>query len=672
MTSPPSGGPATINGVLYQMLWSLLRALKMQVRECDRSPTDGAVERAVLVLEPREGGGDVQERTGPRRIVEQLKAKAGGGTWSLTAVVKDVLPDLYLARDPAFPDTEFRFVTEGRMGRWSEVDRFFRGLKARGKGTDLLGQLEDKRELKFQRAVPQADEEDEPSFWPLAQYTERSMFERIVEVIRDRQVRRGTKVGDKETIEQTRDGVWELLANFTFVGEQTIEAVRREVDALLLALVDADSGLAEKRDALLTGLARRATQGGAEIEAHQFLQDYALESTPLTAWVPLRDRAAAYLGGVLYRSGYNSAVDVRQEAAAELAGRWLPATPILAVAGESGAGKSWLLYAIARQVAPGQSLVVVTEATGDGDMDCQRAADIFWMRIKRNDNSLSLDRIADRRRELVQPRAEQWLTLFIDGVRSQREARQLAMQPWEEWNIRVACACLPSVAGTLKAEARGRAVIHEVADFSTEELRQYLGLRLDEGAWGRIPPDVRSTLLRPLLARLFCDLTPAGGWIPTTEYELYNRCWQRLHEGDQGDHPLDAVPLRRLALALLKGGKYPWAAAQLDAAGLDSEALARLCRVGWLQPVPPSHHQVWHDRLLNWAVAEAICEQYDSGQMDLPTLCDRLQRLLFAPADGVARPLGYVPMDVLWLLTDSARGAANAVGTIIKALEGAP
>lgn len=30
MTSPPAGGPATVNGVLYQILWSLLRALKMQ------------------------------------------------------------------------------------------------------------------------------------------------------------------------------------------------------------------------------------------------------------------------------------------------------------------------------------------------------------------------------------------------------------------------------------------------------------------------------------------------------------------------------------------------------------------------------------------------------------------------------------------------------------------
>jgi hypothetical protein len=122
------------------MLWSLLRALKMHVRECDRSSADNSVERAVLVLEPREGGGDVQERAGRRRIVEQLKAKSGGGTWSLSEVVKEVLPDLYLARDPAFPETEYRFVTEGRMGRWGEVYRFFQDLRTRGgAGADVLG-----------------------------------------------------------------------------------------------------------------------------------------------------------------------------------------------------------------------------------------------------------------------------------------------------------------------------------------------------------------------------------------------------------------------------------------------------------------------------------------------------------------------------------------------------
>jgi hypothetical protein len=667
MILPPAGGPATIYGVLYQMLWSLLRALKMNVRECHRSPTDNKIDSAILVLEPRGGGGDVQERSGRRRIVEQLKAKAAGGTWSLREVVEEVLPDLYLARATAIPETEYRFVTEGRMGGWSDVYKLFQGMTARlGARTDVIGCLDDREEVKFQRRTSALADRNDQAFWPLPKYTEKTIFERIVEEVRKRRT-----VANGETVEQTRQGVWELLANFTFIAEQTTDVVQREIDALLLALVDTDIAVAEKRDAMLTGLSRRATHGGAEIDAQQFLGEYALNSAPLTDWGLLRERAAVYLDGSLARAGYDQAVDVRRAVVAELATSWQPTVPILAISGQSGGGKSWLLYALAQYFASSHGLVIVTDATGDGDMDCQKAADIFWKRIKRNDNSLSLDRIADRRHELVQPRAEQWLTLFIDGIQSQREAKQLATQPWEDWNIRVVCTGLPSMARALKAEARDRCRLHDVSDFALAELHEYLNVRL-EGAWGRIPFDVRDTLRRPLLARLYCDLAPSEGWAPANEYELYSRCWQRLREGEQGDHPLDAVPLLRLARQVLEGGTYPWTINQLHTAGLNDEVIGRLCRAGWLQPVAPTHYQIWHDRLLNWAVAESLCAALESGEVSQADLGTRLQELYNGPTHRIARPLGYVPMDVLWLLTDSARGTGDAVDAIIEALESAP
>jgi hypothetical protein len=256
-------------------------------------------------------------------------------------------------------------------------------------------------------------------------------------------------------------------------------------------------------------------------------------------------------------------------------------------------------------------------------------------------------------------------------VRSHQEARQLAKLPWEEWQVRLACTCLPEVARTLKAEARDRCLLHDVEDFSLQELHGYLELRL-EGAWGGIPLDVRQTLRRPLLARLYCELAPSAGWAPENEYGLYSRCWGRLREGEQGDHPLDMVPLLRLAWGVLNGENYPWTVGQLHAAGVNNDVLSRLCRVGWLQPVPPSHYQVWHDRLLNWAAAEAVCDQYQTRAIDLPTLCERLRRLCYSPLDGVARPLGYLPMDVAWLLAEPGRNAADAVAAIIEALEVAP
>jgi hypothetical protein len=666
LSSPPRGGPATVNGIVYQMLWSLMRALSMHVRECDRSPGDNSVERAVLILEPRGGGGDVQQRAGRRRVVEQLKAKSDGGTWSLTDVVKEVLPDLYLARDPAFPETEYRFVTEGRMGRWGEVYRFFQGLKGRcDAGTDLLGRLDDRKTIKFKRGTPQSGGAD-PPFWPLPAYTEESLFEHIVKEVRKRET-----VRDSETDEQTREGLWELLANFTFVPDQTIDAVRQEVDTNLLAVVVSKDDLTEKRQAMLTELAEQATVGGAQIDAQKFLSKYCLDATPLTAWAVLRRQASECLEGDLRRAGYAPDLDVRTASADQLMKAWPEETPILTIAGDSGVGKSWLLYALARLLAAGQGLVILIDARGDADFDCQRAAELFWTRIKGNEDSRSLERTAARRRELVHPHARAWLTLVIDGVRSHQEARQLAKLHWEEWQIRLACTCLPEVARTLKAAAHNRCLEHRVEDFSLPELHRFLELRL-EGAWGSIPHDVRQTLKRPLLARLYCELAPPEGWVPANEYELYNRCWGRLREGEQGDHPLDMVPLQRLALSVLNGDNYPWTPGQIHTAGLSNEALSRLCRVGWLQPVSSDHYQIWHDRLLNWAVAEAVCEQYHARALNLPALCSRLRQAYYSPLEGVARPLGYVPMDVVWLLGDPARNAADAVEAIIESLEVAP
>jgi hypothetical protein len=116
MSKVPGGGPATINGILYQMLWSLMRAVRMGVKDPEIDEHNRPV-KALLILEPIGGGGDLQQIEGSSRIVEHLKADSTPGPWSLADVVRDVLPDLYLAIDDSCYDTSYRFVTEGHIGR---------------------------------------------------------------------------------------------------------------------------------------------------------------------------------------------------------------------------------------------------------------------------------------------------------------------------------------------------------------------------------------------------------------------------------------------------------------------------------------------------------------------------------------------------------------------------
>jgi len=76
MATVPTGGPSTINGVLYQMLWCLLKTVRLHMSECLVDDDNGAITQAVVRLEPAGGGGDVQEITGNRRVVVQLKARS--------------------------------------------------------------------------------------------------------------------------------------------------------------------------------------------------------------------------------------------------------------------------------------------------------------------------------------------------------------------------------------------------------------------------------------------------------------------------------------------------------------------------------------------------------------------------------------------------------------------
>src|ERR1700686_766096 len=121
------GGSATINGILFQVLGALARAAQLQV---DATLHDETADRILLRIEPSGGGGDLQIHFPTKRIVEQWKARTGGGTWSLRNIIDDVLVDLYRAVEDAnlCPDNQYLFVTEGRRGVWSEAEAFFAEL----------------------------------------------------------------------------------------------------------------------------------------------------------------------------------------------------------------------------------------------------------------------------------------------------------------------------------------------------------------------------------------------------------------------------------------------------------------------------------------------------------------------------------------------------------------
>jgi hypothetical protein len=663
---PRAGGPSMIWGVLYQMMWCLLHALRLRITGLSRDEK-GNITQAVLRLEPRDGG-DAQELAPSTRRVIQLKTRSRGRTWSLRDMIVDVLPDLYRAVDLAAPHSAYDFVTDAEMGGWREVYSFFGSLRHQEPGDDPVILLDDREELKFRRqpsrgASERAEDETETSFWRADRYSRRLLFEEIAE-----RLRHTTAVPKDEPVELTRRKLWHLLGRLNFIGASAFQGMETEVDSLLLALVDHREQVPEKRNALMTWLARAAVQG-ADVATDELLEKHGLNVTPLTDWVTLREKAQRILSRDLELRQYEEVHDVRAAAAEPLLDGWNTHTPLLGISGESGDGKSWRLYALGRSAVHGPDLVVLVDASGDADGDLQRAADIVWQRVKGNGGSLPLHGIANRHEQLLHRAAWPWLTVLIDGVQSPREAELLALRPVEDWGVRVAITGPPDVLMMFKQASRRRVRIVPVESFSPAERDEYLRRRLGD-RWINVRSDVRDTLRRPLLAGIYCDeVVEPDGWRPTDEYDLFDRMWARLSRGAHGPRTFDATRVASLAAIVLNDVAYPWPAAALQAAGIDDETVDRLFRTGWVRRTADDRFEVPHDRLLNYAVARGLFHGLRSGDYSEQHLIETVRRLLTEQKTYSGRRLGYVPMDVLHLLLAFGVETMAVFGRVLEDLD---
>jgi hypothetical protein len=664
MSAIPSGGPSTINGVLYQMLWALARVGFLSAQKPIIDSSSGELLEVTLTLEPIDGG-DQQGESGGRRVVEQLKSRSGNRTWSLQELVTEVLPDLYRAVDPKRSDTAYRFVTEGRMGGWRAAYDFFRSLKDRTPTEDMIASLDNSREVRFRRAARQKGHTTE-DFWGTRKYTERRLFERIVERLRSFQ-----KDGAKpiEPIELSHEKVWCLLANLEFDDGRTVESLQRSIDAWLARIVPAIEGLATKRDALLLDLARRATVGAARIAISEFLNDHGLNATDLSKWIKLTHKAADHLRRTIRLRKMNLDEEARPGLTEIAFSKWSAGGPILLLSGDSGQGKSWLGYSLLLEASRRQEAAIAVDARSDADKDQEIAAQIFWQGVVGHDNAPPFERICERLCKAHPEQQMRRVSLLVDGVNDCREASRLACLPWEDWGVRVVMTCLPHVAKTIcEATQEDRISVVPVPDFTVVELQEYLSSTIGDH-WVDVPQDVRSTLCRPLLARLYREISVGGRWHPTKEYELYEKYWYRILRSEHGQFPLDAVALGRAAQSLLSGEPYPWSTGQLEQAGMDNDAIARLLRLGWLVSPRSGQFKVWHDRLLNWATAEGIVADVQTGRLAQEEACKSIQDI-HSSVPGTPRLfLGYVPMDVMWIACGSENCMHQFAARILSALE---
>ena len=146
-------------------------------------------------------------------------------------------------------------------------------------------------------------------------------------------------------------------------------------------------------------------------------------------------------------------------------------------------------------------------------------------------------------------------------------------------------------------------------------------------------------------------------WIPINEYQLFEKYWNRLEDYD---NPGNREALINLVSTLFtrESSIYPWPGLIVRNAGVDGHNQKWLERKGWLNALAGGQIEIWHDRLLNWAVAEALIEYRRCGKYDLGEITRLITQLSFKKDEAEhisGKVLGYLPLDLMWLLINDSR-----------------
>lgn len=147
---------------------------------------------------------------------------------------------------------------------------------------------------------------------------------------------------------------------------------------------------------------------------------------------------------------------------------------------------------------------------------------------------------------------------------------------------------------------------------------------------------------------------------------MYDICHQFRRRLRSSDHPHDARRLRSLVLSLAEGGHYPWTSAQLSANRFSDQDRCRFESKGWLVRIDDGDRaKVWHDRLLNWAIAEALFHERASNQLDQDGFVDKV--LACSEMEVESRPgrLGYLLGDVFWHLSSNQNAESTKDGVAL-------
>jgi hypothetical protein len=625
-----AGGPAALNGFLYQILQHLgwIASLKLSGAIHEHS-ADGD---CALTLEPV-GGGDARARIGNAYIVEQYKSRSTG-TWSINAIIDGVLADLRLAvAIPSNPNSHYRFVTDGRPGRITEFLRFLKTVRSAVSPDDL-------------------DDCTTYAFGTDLAVTDHGLFRHIVAATR----RPSVSVSNNED-----ENVFQLLRGFEMKYEAKSSTVVPKIEALLRIYAPDLGDEASLRKLLVAELFERLSHGELVLDEggiDALLRKVGLNPDRVRNFARLAETTAGAANRMLSRFMYEAGADVRPPPV------WPNDKSVLMIAGDSGNGKTWQLYRLVASLAEQRQIVSLQPAGSDVNIMLKRASNDIWQTGLGETNEKTLYALVQHFHQIRPNAAMPLLTIAIDDVQEVRMARELIRQDWGQLGIRLAFTVPSAVARHLEVEADTALHIHWSERFSIEELDALL--RQKGRSWAELPTDLKNILRTPILAGIYGKL-PYGSirTAPQSEYEIFDQFWEAMASRSG---PGDAGILLAVAERVLSKKEYPLSRGSWGEVGLfDEKPLVRLTTAGWLQHTVEGDIAFSHDRLLNWAVAKALFRSIVNGQVALELISEQI--IYFSdPHTHFLRRLDYVPMDLVWLLAGASIGG-KVSEQLMQALE---
>ncbi len=424
---------------------------------------------------------------------------------------------------------------------------------------------------------------------------------------------------------------------------QTVALIQSQVDKRLGDFLDVNDDLPRVRGQMIESLIALSAKGNCRVSVEALFAECGLRATPLSKWCELKRNCAVELESILKSRKYNREDDVRFESNRRIANDWMKSNAVLLITGDSGQGKSWTMASIATIASEGKAPVLWIDATGNAKTDLQAAADQFWLDARGGQHQIPFRQMVTQITQIESNTEPYTVRLCIDNAKNFDEVIAIVRENWSARKVGIAITCPKDIAESVVQDYPQCVMRHTVDDFSWSELHRFLD-RLDGDVTAAMPDDVKNTLRRPLLASIYRNELDHD-WKPTSEYELYSRAWNRLSTRRQAAFPLDASKVASLALRVIDGEPYPWSNSFLLSLQVDNEVLNRLETCGWFARSQNRWH-IFHERLLNWAVAQALYELVRSRTNSVDEVFVRMAE---HERKNPNTFLGYVAMDFLWL-----------------------